>query len=352
MQKLSVKLPSKEYEIYIENGLFDDIGSYIKQMYNNKKIAIITDTNVKNLYADRLVNNLKSYGYDIKLIEIEPGESSKSLKSAQYIYEELILFDLNRSDLIIALGGGVIGDLTGFVASTFLRGTPFIQIPTTLLSQIDSSVGGKVAVNLEFGKNLIGSFYHPEAVFIDPKTLETLDTRVFNDGIAEMIKYGCIEDDKLFYKLKYYTKNELKENIEKLIYDCCSIKARIVQKDEKDKNLRMILNFGHTIGHAIEKYFNYEKYTHGEAVAMGMSQICKKSEELGLTREGTYKNVLELLKKFNLPHSIEGMDKKQIIDNIYRDKKRDSDNLNIILISDIGYSFIKKINKNKFEEFI
>ena len=244
--------------------------------------------------------------------------------------------------MILTLGGGVIGDLGGFVASTFLRGVPFIQVPTTLLAQVDSSVGGKVAVDLDKGKNLVGSFYHPKKVIIDPEVLNSLSDRVFNDGMAEVIKYGCIKDKEFFNNLlQYENKEEVMNNIEYIIHNCCKIKKEVVEKDEKDTGERMLLNFGHTIGHAIEQYYNYNKYTHGEAVAIGMYEITKISEASFETEKGTADIIKNILIKYNLPYKLD-IDINEIKETISLDKKNIDNKLNLIFISKIGESKIVK----------
>ncbi len=251
MHELLVDIPSREYTIYIKPGLIDGIGEEIQKIYNNKKVVVITDRNVDRLYGKKIEEELKKCGYILKKVVVEPGEESKSFKTLEMVCDEILGFGINREDLIITFGGGVVGDLGGFAASILLRGVPFIQIPTTLLAQIDSSIGGKVAIVTSRGKNLIGSFNQPEAVFIDPELLKTLDKRFLYDGCAEVIKYGAIKDKEFFYNLLGYDREEFLYNIEKTIYTCCSIKKDIVEKDEKDLGERMLLNFGHTIGHGI-----------------------------------------------------------------------------------------------------
>ena len=314
MRELKISLGENSYSILIEKGLISSIGKKISEIYNGKKVAVVTDKNVDKFYGDKIVSQLESSGFNVKKIVLNPGEKSKSVEVLLNTYDELLDFNITRGDLIIALGGGVVGDLTGFAAATLLRGIPYIQIPTSLLAQIDSSIGGKVAVDLNRGKNLVGNFYHPKAVFIDPNMLKTLDERFFYDGMAEVIKYGCIRDEQLFYNLLNYNKHEeLIENMEHIIYSCCNIKREIVERDEKDTGERMLLNFGHTIGHAIEKYFNFEKYTHGEAVALGMYAITKKSEEMKLTKEGTFNLIKDILTKYNLKYDIHLEDKESIL---------------------------------------
>lgn len=353
MKSLNINLTHKTYPIYIKKGLMNSIEGEIKKIYSGKKIVVVSDKNVYGFYGDKLVEQLKKGGFMVNEIIVEPGEKSKSFEVLLDIYDKLLDFTVTRGDLIIALGGGVIGDLTGFVAATFLRGIPFVQIPTSLLAQIDSSIGGKVAVDLKRGKNLVGSFYHPQAVFIDSDVLKTLDERYLYDGMAEVIKYACIKDKKLFYDLlNYNSREELIENMDYIIETCCSIKKEIVEKDEKDTGDRMILNFGHTIGHAIEKYFNFEKYTHGEGVALGMYSITKKSEELGLTEKGVSQSIMEILKKYNLQHEINLENKDEILKAISLDKKNNGEFINIILLEKIGKGFIYKIKREDIIDFI
>lgn len=353
MRELKISLGENSYSILIEKGLISSIGKKISDIYNGKKVAVVTDKNVDKFYGDKIVSQLESTGFNVKKIVLNPGEKSKSVEVLLNTYDELLDFNITRGDLIIALGGGVVGDLTGFAAATLLRGIPYIQIPTSLLAQIDSSIGGKVAVDLNRGKNLVGNFYHPKAVFIDPNMLKTLDERFFYDGMAEVIKYGCIRDEQLFYNLlNYNTHEELIENMEHIIYSCCNIKREIVERDEKDTGERMLLNFGHTIGHAIEKYFNFEKYTHGEAVALGMYAITKKSEEMKLTKEGTSNLIKDILTKYNLKYDIHLEDKESILNAISLDKKNKGEFMNIVLLNEIGKSFIHKIKKEKVSDFI
>ena len=353
MRKIQVKLPCNKYEILIENGLIQDIGDKIANIYTGDKIAIITDTNVDKFYGDVVNNALEEKGYDTLKVVLPAGEKSKSIDSLMVLYNKLLDFNLNRGNLIIALGGGVIGDLTGFCASTLLRGIPFVQVPTSLLAQIDSSIGGKVAIDLPRGKNLVGSFYHPKAVFIDPNVLHTLDRKFLNDGLGEAIKYGLIKDRELFEILsKINSYDELFENLEYIIYNCCDIKRSVVERDEKDTGERMLLNFGHTIGHAIEKIQNYEGYSHGEAVSIGMYCIAKRCEDMGFCPEGVSESIKEVLVKFNLPYDIGEIEKDKIVEAIGVDKKNIGKSMNLILIKDIGESFIHKISREDIVNFI
>ena len=340
--KLTIDLSHSSYDIIIEKGLLNNLSKEISEVFKGKKIFVLTDKNVDRFYGDRVIKELASSGYETKKLVLEPGEETKSFFTLPKVYDELLNFKLTRSDLILTLGGGVIGDLGGFVASTYLRGVPFIQVPTTLLAQVDSSVGGKVGVDLDKGKNLVGSFYHPKKVIIDPEVLNSLSDRVFNDGMAEVIKYGCIKDEEFFNKLlEYNNKEEVMHNIEYIIHNCCKIKKEVVEKDERDTGERMLLNFGHTIGHAIEQYYNYSKYTHGEAVAIGMYEITKISEASFETEKGTTDTIKNILLKYNLPYKLD-ININEIKEAISLDKKNIGNKLNLIFINKIGESKIVK----------
>jgi len=352
--KLEVNLPQKTYPLFIKKDVINYIGSEIRKIYNNKKITVITDENVKNLYGKALIDNLKSNGYDANIISVKPGEKSKSIEVLTYVYDRLLDNQMTRKDLIIAFGGGVVGDLAGFAAATFLRGVKYVQIPTTLIAQIDSSIGGKVAVNLERGKNLVGSFYHPEAVYIDSSLLKTLPEKFLNDGMGEVIKYACIKDKQLFTKLQEINiDSDLFSILDEIIYRCCIIKKEIVEIDEKESGDRMLLNFGHTMGHAVENIFNYERYTHGEAVAIGMYIITKRSEELGLTKKGTADALKDLLVKFKLPFELpDNINSNVLLEIMNLDKKSEKDHINLVLLSEIGHSFIKKVPKEDLRQYL
>ena len=353
MHTLSITLPDKQYSIMIEKGLLTNMATHISSHYHSKKIAVVTDENVDALYGNTLMDSLSKQGFLVTKVVVPPGEKSKSMTMLEYLYGKFLDFKISRSDLIIAFGGGVVGDLVGFAASTFLRGVPYIQIPTTLLAQIDSSVGGKVAVNLPNGKNLIGTFYHPEVVYIDPNLLETLSIRVLRDGIAEAIKYSAISETTLFEDLtRYQDEKELLENIEPVIATCCHIKQTFVEKDEKDTGLRMTLNFGHTIGHAIENYFNYETFTHGEAVAIGMARITERSEALGITKPGTAKNLIALIEKYGLPTTVTDYNHQALLESMTLDKKNATGGLHLILLAAMGKSLIQKVKSDDIHLYL
>jgi 3-dehydroquinate synthase len=353
MKNISINLKDVSYNIFIEEGLLNKLGSLFKQNFKSKKVVIVTDDNVNKYYGDKVLEQFTLNGFDTHKIVLKHGEKSKSLSVAEQIYGELVEFNINRDSMLVALGGGVIGDLTGFVASTFLRGIKYVQIPTSLLAQVDSSVGGKVAVNLNQGKNLVGSFYHPSAVFIDPIVLNTLEKRFFSDGMSEVIKYGCIKDEVLFNRLDNNIATPDNEKfMEEIIYTCCNIKKMVVEKDEKDLGDRMILNFGHTIGHAIEKYYNFSNYSHGEGVAIGMYNICKISESKGLTIKDVSDRIRKILIKYNLPYDMPNVEQDEILKAIKTDKKTMDKGLNFIIIEDIGKVFLHNVKSEDIEQFL
>lgn len=348
MKSLMVNLPGREYRILIERGILEDAGSHIRNVVRGSKLVVVTDEHVDDRYGATLLLSLEEHGFDVRFITVAPGEASKSLAVLEDVCEEIMDFGLTRIDALVALGGGVVGDLAGFAAATALRGVDFIQIPTTLLAQVDSSVGGKVAVNLKAGKNLIGAFHQPRLVLIDPDCLESLPDRVYADGMAEVIKCGAIMDRELFSRLEGYSgRKELMEDVESIIMDCCSIKLRLVEQDENDNGVRMLLNFGHTLGHAYEKACGYGTYTHGEAVAAGMCRITAYSEKEGLTREGTHERLRNLVKRYGLPWVIE-TDQEGYEQALNVDKKGQGENLKLVLLEEIGKSFLHQTMKQEF----
>ena len=300
--KLTVHLDKNSYPIYIGSNILSQADHYVSEVFSGKKIFIISDDNVFPLYGEALIQTLS--GYECHSLVLPHGEPTKSFESLPKIYEAMLQAKISRSDLVIALGGGVIGDLAGFAASSFLRGIKLVQIPTSLLAQVDSSVGGKVAVDLPQGKNLVGAFYHPRLVLIDPEVLNTLPKRYINDGMGEVIKYGCIKDAALFYTLKTCGSFEaLKPELASVIARCVDIKRLVVEQDQFDTGERMLLNFGHTLAHTIEQYYHYERESHGEAVAIGMYQITRIAETCGLTAPGCADEIKSVLTAYDLPHA-------------------------------------------------
>ena len=353
MKKLRINLKTAVSEIAIEKGILNNAGCEIKKFYTSSNIAVITDENVFSLYGETLKESLIRENLIPNFIVVKPGEQSKSIETLKHVYSNLVRLGITRGDLIVALGGGVVGDLAGFAASTYLRGTDFVQIPTSFLAQIDSSIGGKVAVNLDEGKNLIGSFYHPRLVMIDPEVLNSLPDKFVRDGLGEAVKYGCIMDEGLFSMLaEIKSRKELFDKIENIIFRCLSIKKETVEMDEKDKGIRMLLNFGHTLGHAVEKYYNYEKYSHGEAISIGMHYITTRSEELGYTEKGTSEKIKDILENFDIDYRLPDVNMEEIRKIVVLDKKNISGNMNLILLKKIGNAFIESIPAGDSDKFI
>ena len=347
--ELYVDLGAHSYSIYIENNILKDTGSYIEKVYSGKKIMIVSDDNVFPLYGEIITKALSDSGFECHSFVLPHGEPTKSFQSLPKIYEALINAKLTRSDLLIALGGGVIGDLAGFAASSYLRGIKFVQIPTSLLAQVDSSVGGKVAVDLPQGKNLVGAFYHPKAVIIDPDVLNTLPDHFISDGMGEVIKYGCIKDKELFELLCRHTSfDDLKPKLTQIIARCVDIKRIVVEADQFDLGERILLNFGHTLAHTIEQHFNYERESHGEAVGIGMYQITKIAEEKGLTTSGCAEQIKKALEIYKLPDN-SNLPIDVLTDAISLDKKNLNNHLNVVLLHDIGDSYVYPTDVSFFD---
>lgn len=348
--KLTVNLGKNSYPIYIENNLIKNACQLISEAFSGKRIMIISDDNVYPLYGNMLEESLKS-SYECHHLILPHGEATKSFQSLPEIYSAMLKAKISRSDAVIALGGGVIGDLAGFAAASFLRGVKLIQIPTSLLAQVDSSVGGKVAVDLPEGKNLVGAFYQPSVVLIDPLVLNTLDKRYINDGMGEVIKYACIKDKALFQILEEHSSfDSLRDQLENIIERCVDIKRVVVEHDEFDTGERMLLNFGHTLGHTIEQYYQYSRESHGEAVAIGMYQICLLAQMRGLTQKGVAARILDVLQVYGLPFEC-NLPMNALTAAIRLDKKNLNDHLNIVLLHKIGDSYVYPASIDFFEKY-
>ncbi len=326
------------YEIIISDNVLISCGEYIRRVTSAKKALVISDTNVFPLYGERVKASLEGSGFEACSFVFPAGEASKTLDTVSDMIKALCEAQLTRSDIVVALGGGVTGDMAGFASAIYLRGIDFVQIPTSLLSQVDSSVGGKTGCDLSFGKNLVGAFHNPRLVLIDPETLNTLPDRYKKDGLGEIIKCGCIRSAALFERLENC---ESFEDIKvDAIYECVDIKRVVVENDFTEKGERMLLNFGHTLAHAIEKYENFSGLAHGEAVGVGMVQISLASEKLGYTEKGTADRIEKCLKKFGLPTSCD-IETEKLTEIMLHDKKRRGSSLNLVLLRAIGDSFVE-----------
>ena len=322
MKTLTVALPGREYDILIGRGLLSQGGQRVRSVLPKAgKLAVVSDTNVAPLYAGAVLDSLAAAGFECRLFTVPAGEGSKCAARLSELWEGFMAFGLTRTDGVAALGGGVVGDLAGFAAATALRGVAFVQLPTTLLAQVDSSVGGKVAIDLAAGKNLAGAFCQPRLVLMDPDVLDSLPDPVFADGMAEVVKYGCIADRDFLDRLEAAPgRDAVTADIEGVLYTCCDIKRRVVLEDELDTGARMILNFGHTLGHAYELAGRYETWTHGQAVAAGMVRASELGAALGVTPPELAGRIADLVGALGLPAHIEctaadyeaavGLDKK------------------------------------------
>lgn len=340
MKKILVKLKERSYDILVGAPL-RELGQSLSLLLPGKKVMVVTNPKVGRLYAKEAEKSLTKAGFEVIKVVIPDGERYKSHRSVQKIYIQCVKHGFNRSSTVVALGGGVIGDLAGFAAATFLRGIHFIQVPTTLLAQVDSSIGGKVGINLSSGKNLVGAFYQPRLVFADLEVLKTLSEKDFANGLSEVIKYGVIYDQSLFSFIEKNIEALIKRELgvlEKIISTCCRIKAVVVSRDERESHLRAILNFGHTIGHALEGVSGYKTYTHGEAVSIGMVGACKIAGELGIADHSIEMRVKNLLEKVGLPVRIEGicLAWDRFFDFLQRDKKALEGKIRFVLPTKIG----------------
>ena len=351
METITVQLGERSYPILIENGILDSAGAHIRQALGDCRLAIVTDDLVAPLYLARLESSLDGAGLSHAAIVLPHGERTKCLEKLTELYTFLCGSHITRGDAVVALGGGVMGDLAGLAAATFLRGIRFVQIPTTLLAQVDSSVGGKVAVDLPQGKNLVGAFWQPRLVLCDPQTLCTLSDAYWHDGLGEVVKYGCINDPALFALLEEKApggRQTLMDSMDLILRHCIQAKADVVEADEQDTGLRMILNFGHTVAHAIETCQHYGGLRHGEAVAVGMSVVTRLSEGRGLTEGGTLARLNALLDALGLPRALPDIPEADLLAAMGMDKKNLGRALRVILLDRVGSCRVERTDVNFF----
>ena len=342
MKRIKIRLGTNSYEVHVGSGLLEQMGRQLIENGVTGKLVIITNPIVKRLYGDALKENLAGEGFKVIILSVPDGEDQKSLETAGRLYNELTGCYAERTTPILALGGGVIGDLTGFVAATYLRGVPLIQVPTTLLAQVDSSIGGKVAVNHDQLKNIIGAFYQPRLVVTDISTLKTLPAKEFTNGLAEVIKSAVVWEEEFFTFLETNLekiKSLDDRALEEAVFRSAKIKAEIVEKDEKELGLRSILNYGHTIGHAIETASDF-KVGHGEAVAIGMLAAARISNKLGILDKNELVRLEGIIKKAGLPTEIPNLMVEKITQAIKHDKKILMGKIRFILPKSIGDVFI------------
>lgn len=343
MRSVTVKT-SATYEVLIGSGLLQKAGEAVKKVISPCKAAIVTDSTVVHLYEETVRKSLTEAGFSVCTFVFPAGEASKNIHTLSHLLEFLAKEEMTRTDLIVALGGGVTGDLAGFGAAVYLRGIPFVQIPTTFLAAIDSSVGGKTAVDLEAGKNLAGAFYQPKLVLCDTDVLQTLPEVVFADGISEALKYGVLGDDALFEKI---AGGDFRQDLEEIIETCVSMKRDVVEEDEFDTGKRQLLNLGHTFGHAIEQKSHFQM-THGHAVAIGMHLIAKAAEAKGIAEKDTAAAIAKALEQNQLPKETE-FSPAEVAEGTLRDKKRRGGTISFVFPKKIGACEIVKIPVEEVE---
>ncbi|MBP1710434.1 MAG: 3-dehydroquinate synthase [Deltaproteobacteria bacterium] len=359
MRTLKVNLDKKtlsSYEIRIGKGILDRVMLLIAKNHKAVRYVIVTDNNVNRLYGQTMQDGMERAGLKASVIEIPAGESSKNISVVMDVAGRLLAQGADRETMLVALGGGVVGDLTGFIASVYMRSVPYVQVPTTLIGQLDSAIGGKTAVDLPQGKNLLGTFYQPRAVFADVNFLDTLPDREFCNGLAEMIKYGIIEDENLFRRLEEDMDSVISRDpalLIKIIETCCRIKKSIVEIDEREHGLRRILNFGHTLGHALEAASEY-KLSHGEGVALGMIAAARLSTMMNYLPVEESDRIKSVIAKAGLPTTIDAaFAADEVIRRFRADKKKKDDVIHFVLIKKIGMPFVNgSINEQQIGDVL
>ncbi len=356
-RKVVVQLPERSYDIVIAAGALNMCHDFIVERSGVEHYVIITDSNVDELYADRLADYLSAHGLEIHVLVVDPGEESKSPDVAAEIWETMLAEGADRTSAILAVGGGVVGDLAGFVAATFARGIPYFQIPTTLLAQVDSSVGGKVGINLSESKNMVGAFWQPAGVLVDVDVLASLPDRELAAGLAEVVKYGVILDAEFFDWLESNADaiwSRDTQHVEELVARCCQLKAQVVAEDEQERTgTRIKLNYGHTFGHALEAVAGYGEILHGEAVAIGMICASRLAERLGRIGPDVTERQVRLLEHFQLPTTLPAIDVDEMLRLMWHDKKVEHGDIRFVLPSAIGtVEVVKGVSSNVVREVL
>ena len=336
---INVNLDRRSYQIIVKDGALDSLVEHLEN--NGEKWILISQDSIMRYHGNKLYDHLLNQGFNISKISIQDGETSKSLEVYTEIISKMLKDNFDRSSIILSLGGGVVGDIAGFISATYLRGIKYYQIPTTLLAMVDSSIGGKTGLNFSNTKNIIGSIYQPAGVIVDPQLLRTLPKEEVISGLGEIIKYGAIRDRDFLLKLSEWFDNLDSFPFMEAIKHCCRIKASIVSKDEREGDLRRILNFGHTVGHALESYIGYDLIKHGEAVSYGMKCSSWISKEMGLLEYNDYTIINDIISKLPLP-KIKDLNIEKIIEYIASDKKYDKGVLNFVLLKGLGNAIISK----------
>jgi len=337
------------YPVHIGPGLLARAGGLAREICGCRKVCVVSDSNVAPLYLQTAVESFGAAGFEVCSFVFPAGETSKRLETVAAIYEKLAAESFTRGDLLAALGGGVTGDITGFAAATWMRGIDFIQLPTSLVAQVDSSVGGKTGVDIPVGKNLVGAFHQPRLVVADTDTLSTLTPEYFTDGMGEVIKHACIKDAALFETLADPAAMSPKNRAD-IVARNIDIKRRVVEADERESGERKLLNFGHTVGHSLESYYHYQGISHGCGVAVGMITVTRAAEKAGLTPPGTADKIGKVLRAYGLPES-DPAPMKELLPLMLRDKKREGDTLDLVILKKIGEAAVHPLPLEKLEKF-
>lgn len=334
-----VNLGRRSYSIVVERGALATVGDRLTELHLGRRTALVTDSGIARLHGAAVLRSLEVAGFTTRVVEVPPGEAAKTLAVAAYCWDELLAAGLDRTSTVIALGGGAVGDLAGFVAATYMRGVNFVIVPTTVLAQVDSSIGGKTAIDHPAAKNLIGAFHQPRLVLADPSVALTLPPRDFRSGLAEMVKHGVVLDPEYFHALERDARRLVERDLDVLepaIAGSCRLKAGVVERDEQEAELRHVLNHGHTIGHAIETVTGYGTWTHGEAVALGMAVEARLARRLGIAGEDTVSRTEALLRRLGLPVRMPPVDPGRVVGSIAHDKKSRDGRVPFVLAPRIG----------------
>jgi 3-dehydroquinate synthase len=353
--RIRVDLGERSYEVVVHEGLLDRVGEFLAPLKLGPDTVIVTNPVVKRHYGARVVRSLKAVGLKPTVLTLPDGERTKSLRWVARVLNDLLRRRYERKAWLVALGGGVTGDLAGFAASIYLRGIPFVQVPTTLVAQVDASIGGKTGVNHPLGKNLIGAFYQPKLVLIDPGALRTLPQREYRGGLAEVIKYGVIADDAFFEFLERNMDQILKLKpaaLHRVIRTSCAIKAAVVSEDEREGDRRRILNFGHTVGHALETLGGYRRYSHGEAVAIGMVVAARLAERLGLADASVGTRIRALVERTKLPADLPPRSESALLRAMRQDKKVKDGRIHFVLPDRIGHVVVRPVDEPEIRQVL
>lgn len=336
---IPVRLGARSYDIVVEPGALGTVGTRLAALRVGSRAAVVTSAPIRELHGKAVIESLERAGFVTTLVEVPDGETSKSLAVAEECWDRFLQLGLDRSSTVLALGGGAVGDLAGFVSATYMRGTNFVQVPTTVLAQVDASIGGKTAIDHPRAKNLIGAFHQPRLVVVDPAAVKTLPEREFRSGLAEVIKHGIVLDEGYFVELERHVPAILARDLDVLtgvIGGSCRLKASVVERDEREAELRAVLNYGHTVGHALEAVTGYERWAHGEAVSLGIVAAARLAERLGLADGETVERQVRLLQAVGLPVRTEPIDTDAVLAAVARDKKARDGRVPFVLSPRIG----------------